>query len=270
MKRLALVLILGILLWNCGGGGGGGTTGTGTSSLLLSDEFDGSVVNGNNWHIPTWTSPTDGTFVGQTQFRCTQNATLPAEINGNAVIALQTYNPTGLSFYGTDLISNQSFAVGQGITLTVRAKMDAPIPAGVIGGIFLYSPPVNSSNTLHDEIDFELFSSDPNHVWTNIYGHEPLGTGHPVSYPFPSGSATDYHIYQIRWLPDRVSWYIDNVLLRTVTNDSPIPAGPMYVHLNMWVPGSDVVAAYNPNLLWTTLPGNNQTFSMRVDSVTVQ
>lgn len=245
-------------------------TGAGANpSILLSDDFAGTIVDASNWHIPTWVSPIDGTFVGQTQFRCTQNAPLPVASNGNAIIALDTYNPTGSSFYGTDLISNQLFTLGQGLIFTVRAKMDAPIPAGIVGGIFLYAPPASTGNTLHDEIDFELLSNDPNNVWTNIYGNEPLGVGHPASYPYPSGSATDYHTYQIQWLPSQVSWYIDGTLVRTVATQSPIPAGPMYGHLNIWVPGSDFAAAYNPSLSWTSSPSSDQTFPMSVDSVTV-
>ncbi|RPH49104.1 MAG: glycosyl hydrolase family protein [Desulfobacteraceae bacterium] len=247
-----------------------GLPGLAGTITLLHDDFNGSTVTASNWHIPTWVSPTDGTFVGQTQFRCSQNAALPAVSTGNAIIALDTNNPTGSSFYGTDLISNQSFALGRGITVTVRAKMDAPIPVGIVGGIFLYAPPAGTSNTLHDEIDFELLSNDPNHVLTNIYGNEPLGAGHPASYAFASGSATDYHIYQIQWLPGQVSWYVDGNLVRTVTTQSPIPAGPMYLHFNVWVPGSDFAAAYDQNLHWTTSPSANQTFSMSVDWVTVQ
>ena len=241
----------------------------GVPSLPLYDDFSGSTVNAGNWHIPTWLSPTDGTFVGQTQFRCIQNAPLPVVSNSNAIIALDTYNPTGSGFYGTDLIGNQLFTLGRGITVTVRAKMNAPIPAGVVGGIFLYAPPAGTNNAPHDEIDFELLGNDPNHVWTNIYGNEPLGAGHPATHSYASGSATDYHTYQIRWLPNQVSWYLDDALIRTVTNQSPVPAGPMYVHLNMWVPGSDFTAAYNPSLHWTNAQSFGQTFSMSVDWVSV-
>ena len=237
--------------------------------LLLSDDFTGTVVDGSKWHIPTWVSASDGTFVGQTQFRCSQNSQLPAASNGNGLIALNTYNPTGSSFYGTDLISNQSFALGQGVAVTVRAKIASSVPPGIVGGIFLYAPPTTSNNTLHDEIDFEILSNDLTNIHTNIYGNEPLGVGHPASHAYPSGSATDYHNYQIQWLPDRVSWYIDDTLIRTVTTTSPIPSGPMYVHLNMWVPGSDFTSAYDPSLHWTTYSSSNQTFLMYVDSVTV-
>jgi hypothetical protein len=238
-------------------------------SIILFDDFLGTIVNASNWHIPTWVSPTDGTYVGQTQFRCSQNASLPATSNSNAIIALDTYNPTGASFYGTDLISNQLFTLAQGLTITVRAKMDASIPAGIVGGIFLYAPPASASDTLHDEIDFELLSSDPYNVHINIYGNEPLGAGHPAIYAYATGSITDYHTYKIEWLPDQVSWYIDDNLIRTVTTQSPIPAGPMYVHLNIWVPGSDFADAYNSSLHYTSSNSANQTFSMSVDSVTI-
>ena len=237
--------------------------------ILLQDDFNGSIVSSGNWHIPTWVSSTDGTYVGRTQFRCTQNASLPVAYNGNAMIDLDTYNPTGASFYGTDLISNQLFTFGQGIIVTVRAKMDTPIPGGIVCGIFLYDAPASSSNTLHDEIDFELLSNDPTRVWTNIYGNEPLGPGHSINYAYASGSATDYHTYQIQWLPGQVSWYIDGNLVRTVTNQSPIPVGSMYFHLNAWVPDIDFAAAYNSGLQYTTSSSANQTFSMSVDSVTI-
>jgi len=204
-------------------------------------------------------------IVGRTQFRCTQNAPLPKVTSGNAIIALNTYNPTGSSFYGTDLISNQTFEPGNGFTLTVRAKLDAPIPGGIVGGIFLYAPPSGGNGSRHDEIDFELLSNDPNHLWTNIYGNEPLGVGNPATYSCPNGSTTDYHIYQIRWLSNQVTWYVDGLLLRTVTTQSPIPAGPMYVHFNMWAPAAEFSSAYNSNLNWTDSPERDQTYSMSVD-----
>jgi hypothetical protein len=35
-------------------------------STLLYDNFTGNIVSSTKWHIPTWVSPTDGTFVGRT------------------------------------------------------------------------------------------------------------------------------------------------------------------------------------------------------------
>jgi hypothetical protein len=236
---------------------------------LLTDAFSGSSANSSLWRIPTWISPTDGTFVGRTQFRCTQNASLPSVTNGRVVIALNTFNPLGSSFYGTDLISIASFDRSAGLSVTVRAKLDAPIPGGLVGGIFLYAPPSTPGDTRHDEIDFELLSNDPTRLLTNIYGDETLGAGHPAAFVCPNGPTTDYHTYQILWLPGRVSWYVDGVLLRSVTTESPLPTGPLYLHLNLWAPGAEFTSAYNAALNWTTNSSADQMHSMSIDWVIV-
>jgi hypothetical protein len=236
------------------------------AATLLYDDFSGNIVSYSKWHIPTWVSPTDGTVVGHTQFRFTQNSSLPAADNGNAIIAVESYNPTAFSFYGTDLRSNQSFALGEGIHITVRAKMNTATP-GIVGGFFLYALKPGST-TYHDEIDFELLTNLPNGAQTNIYSNEKLGTGHVQFVPYTSGSITDYHTYEIKWQQNQVSWFIDGNLVRTDT--SHVPTGPMNFHLNIWVPDPGWPEAYDPNLKPTTSASSNQIFSMSVDSVTIQ
>lgn len=236
------------------------------AETLLHDDFDGDIVSSSRWHIPTWVSPTDGTVVGLTQFRFAQKAALPTVNNGNAIIAVESYNPTAVSFYGTDLRSNQSFALGTGIHVTVRAKMDTTTP-GIVGGIFLYALKPGST-TDHDEIDFELLTNLPHAAQTNIYSDEKLGTGNVQFVPYPSGSITDYHTYEIKWQPHQVSWLIDGHLVRTET--ARVPTGPMKFHLNVWVPDPGWPAAHDPNLKPATSAGSNQIFSMSVDSVHIR
>jgi beta-glucanase (GH16 family) len=211
-------------------------------------------------------SPTDGTVVGHTQFRFTQKSSLPAADNGNAILAVESYNPTAFSFYGTDLRSNQSFDLGEGIHITVRAKMNTTTP-GIVGGFFLYALKPGST-TYHDEIDFELLTNRPNEAQTNIYSNEKLGIGHVQFVPYASGSITDYHTYEIKWQPNQVSWFIDGHLVRTDTRH--VPTGPMTFHLNIWVPDPGWPEAYDPNLKPTTSASSNQIFSMSVDSVNIQ
>jgi beta-glucanase (GH16 family) len=156
--------------------------------------------------------------------------------------------------------------LGTGIHLTVRAKMNTITP-GIVGGIFLYALKPGST-TYHDEIDFELLTNLPNGVQTNIYSNEKLGTGNVQFVPYPSGSITDYHTYEIKWQPNHVSWFIDGNLVRTDTRY--VPTGPMTFHLNIWVPDPGWPAAYDPNLKPATSASSNQIFSMSVDSVTIQ
>jgi hypothetical protein len=229
------------------------------------------IIKKHPGHIPTWVGPNDGTYVGRTQFRTSQNSPLPLLKNGYARIELATYNPTGFSLYGTDLISNQSFSTTpKGITVTFVVRMQNPFPKGSVGGLFLYSLK-EGSNTIHDEIDFELLGNDPGKVHTNIYGNEPLGVGHPASYLFKSGSATTFHTYKIFWSNDLVVWYVDGVAVRTVTSaETPIPAGPMFIHVNFWAPDIDWVEAYNPALLPTTWVQEGGKYFLLLDSIKVQ
>jgi beta-glucanase (GH16 family) len=95
-----------------------------------------------------------------------------------------------------------------------------------------------------------------------------LGTGNVQFVPYASGSITDYHTYEIKWLPNQVSWWIDGHLVRTETRH--VPAGPMKFHLNIWVPDPGWPAAYDPALKPATSASSNQVFSMSVDSVHIQ
>lgn len=236
---------------------------------VFSDDFAGAAANTNYWHIPTWLSDGDGTFLGQTQLRCVP-AALPAVGNSNMSITAQSHNPTGNSIYGTDLISNAPFHVGGGLTITVKLKVDA-VKKGTVFAFFLYAPPANAASTAHDEIDFEFVGNQPNHFNTNLYGNEPLGVGNPQFIPYNAGSSiTDYHTYEIRWLPNQVSWSVDGIPVRTVTNESPIPQGPMYIHFNAWVPDATWPDAYSPDISSVESQAENQIWSMSVGSVSVQ
>lgn len=237
-----------------------------TPVTVFSDHFDGTTADSSLWHIPTWVSSTDGTYIGRTQFRVTQNSPLPSVANSNVNINVESYNPTGFSFYGTDLISNRTFLPENGLNLKVRAKMDSPASPGVVGGIFLYALKPGST-TLHDEIDFELLGNKPNQVQTNVYANEPLGAGHPQFVNYTSGTIADYHTYEINWLGNEVKWLIDGNLVRTETNY--VPSGPMYLHLNMWVPDSGWAEAYSNSIQPTSSPSSNQIFNMSVDSVNI-
>lgn len=239
-------------------------------NTIFSDDFTGTEINTNLWHIPTWKNSSDGTYLGRTQLRCVP-AALPAVGNGGMSITAQSYNSTGYSIYGTDLISNAPFYVGSGLTITARLKVDA-VKKGTVFAFFLYGAPLTSANTKHDEIDFEFVGNYPGYANTNIYGNEPLGVGNSKFVSYVSGSSiTEYHTYQIEWLPNRVSWFVDGVLIRTVTSEeSPIPQGPMYLHFNAWVPDASWPDAYSSQLSYVTSQDENQTWSMTVDSVSVQ
>jgi len=237
---------------------------------VLDDQFSGSKLNAKNWHIPTWTGPTDGTYLGRTQLACSQNYPGPKVSGGSVHMTLDTYNPTGWSFYGTEIISNIAFNPGdQELNIKFVAKLVSPIVGGGVGGLFLYS--VNPDGVTHNEIDFELLSKwsadGSNRVLTNVYANETLGVGNPVAYVLPnSGKLTDFHTYEIKWSAGSVSWLVDGVLLRTDTSN--VPTGQMNVYVNFWAPDQTWPDAYNGGIQPSNKE-NNIRLNMDVSSVRV-
>lgn len=240
-----------------------------SGSILLKDNFSGPSVDARLWHIPTWESPSDGTFIGRTQLAVTQNSALPAIVAGNVLIPIQTHNPRGESaFYGTELISNRNFPLGQGLDIKVRAKISTTNHPGLVAGIFLYTLKPGS-NTLHDEIDFEFLTNRPDQVQTNIYGNEPLGLGHAEFRPFATGLMSDYHTYEIIWTAAKVSWLIDGKVVRSTTEN--IPTGAMQFYLNNWAPDHYWPQAYNPEIQPAKEAAANVVLdALTVDSVTIR
>ncbi len=114
---------------------------------------------------------------------------------------------------------------------------------------------------------FEFVTSEPDGIMTNSYSNEPLGAGHPQFTLYESGTITDYHLYEIKWEADKVSWLVDGTLVRVETDH--VPAIPMVIHLNAWVTSSEWRQAYNPELQPTAVPDANQVFGMSIDSIEV-
>ena len=180
---------------------------------------------------------------------------------GTEAITKEAWNPTtgGLAFEGKfkfsgDGTGNQA-ALNQG---------------GMILGFFSYeknAPP----NDFHTEIDFEVFTSNLknpalNQISTNVFNgshtltiHDPVHNRDvkiaydPLSFPNTPLPNTEYHTYRFEWFPNWINFYIDGVLLRTVTNpDSlPDPSKDQRLHLNLWGQTTSIGYAYGD---WTGNP----------------
>ena len=216
------------------------------------DDFSGDSLDDSVWAFPTG----DASYYGFTQI----SPSYPLVSNGLLHLQLDTYNPTGYSFYGSEIYTRTTATHGSGLIAEVRARMVDPAE-GLVGGLFLYDF-LSSSN--HSEIDFELLSNKLTQPQTNIYANEPLGVGHP-EFTSPDFDITQFNNYRIEWWPDRVRWFVNNQLVRENTAD--VPHDSMALHLNFYAPSCDWVVACDPNLLPTTDPANNKTYVMDVDWV---
>jgi len=234
-----------------------------SASTLLYEDFSGDSFDSSKWHFAYW----GGQVLGRTLFR---SSSFPEIRNGNAIISVDSYNyedSSHSSFYGNDVMSNKLIPLtGKAVHVKFRAKMNTSTP-GIVGGMFLFAFRPGDSG-LHDEIDFEFVTSMPNAIMTNSYSNEPLDAGHPEFAYYESGTITDYHIYEIKWETDKVSWFVDGALVRVETEH--VPVVPMEIHLNAWVADAEWQQAYNAELQPAASESSNQSFEMSVDSVEVR
>ncbi len=229
---------------------------TGETQILLYDSYavtlDPAIWNFNEFLL-------GGSFYGRTQMR----QTLPAVSDGLLRLRLDSFNPTGFSFFGSEVISRQSFSTSLGgVAFEARVRLASPVP-GVVGGFFAYH--FNTITRLHDEIDYELLGNDAaaaaNRVQTNAYRNEPLGVGHPQFVPLTG--LTGFHTYRMEWFTDRVRWLIDGQLAREDTVN--VPQGAMELHLNIWAPAADWAEAYSAAIQPTASPAANTAYFVDVD-----
>jgi hypothetical protein len=212
-------------------------------AALFRDDFNGSALNANDWFLPAGA----GTFLGRTQLRPPSESLEVA--NGVVRLRLDTYNPTALvpgdSFWGSEIASHAIFGRSAGLTFSARARLAGPVPGGLVASVFSYM----TQSGVRDEIDVELLSNDlaAPRLLTNVFDDNDFShPGHPVFATIPGFLLTDFNLYQVDWLPDRVRWRVNGVVVREDLVN--VPDDPMSIRLNLWAPASTFAAAYNASL----------------------
>jgi hypothetical protein len=237
--------------------------------LLLRDDFDGAALDTAKWLVPTG----EGTFFGRTQIR---PPTMPLEVSGGVIrLQLDTWNPSGQvpgdSFLGSEIDSVETWPVASGLSFQARTRLVPGVPGGVVGSVFSYVflPAIPG----HDEIDFELLGNDVvasrERVLTNVFDDADFSQpGDPLFVGRPGLDPSAFHLYEVRWLPGRVEWWVDGERVRVETET--VPDAPQNVRLNFWAPDAFFADAYDAALQPATSPGENQTWYYEVDFVEVR
>lgn len=121
-------------------------------------------------------------------------------------------------------------------------EMMAARGGGLVTGFFLHrSEP-------RQEIDVEITGNEPCRMLLNVYFNPGCeGTdldygyrGSPCSIDLGFDASADFHRYAIEWLPDRIRWFVDDILVheRGSWDPTPVPHLPMTLHANLWSPRS--------------------------------
>ena len=219
------------------------------SAILFQDDFSGTQVSASNWDINQWIpGPNNPSYIGQTQFR----QVLPAAENGMARIRLDTFNPPPGgpdSYFGSEAITKQAWDVSAGgLAFEGKFRFDGN-QGGMIAGFFTYEQfPPGAEREPHDEIDFEIITTQMQKISTNVFAHQRDGTPH--SYAVDGGLGVD-HVYRFEWLPSVVRWFVDGTLIREEVKH--VPTRPQQLHLNLW--GAPQDAAHNGGP-WGPNPGD--------------
>ena len=180
--------------------------------LVWSDEFNGTSVDPSKWNKVGWGFPVGSHWANFSYL--TSNVSVA---NGLAMI---TVHKSGSNRNGGILSTDTTKRFQYGF-VEVRAKLPPKGP-GFWPGIWLHG------GTSSDELDMmEWLGRDVTTVYQTY--HYGSGQQQGVS-PKSSDWTTDYHLFQMKWEPSRITYYIDNV--QTASWTQGVPARQMYLMFN--------------------------------------
>ena len=244
------------------------------TNTLFKETFS---VAASRLDLASWTTETGAaSFLGRTQLadwmRSAGGGTFVVGAAG-AELALNTFNPTGNSLFGTHGKTLQLFQPTATTVIVFTARVQvASVQPGLVYGVYLFGCPGNCA-TQHDEIDIELVTNrlQPGSlpmVQLNWYSNEPLGAGHGGLFPLPTGfDPMAVHDWTIRWSPARIDFSVDGSLLSSAF--TAVPQGPMAANIIAWAPNTDWPEAYNSTLRPAGSAQQNSRFVAYVKSITV-
>lgn len=117
----------------------------------------------------------------------------------------------------------------------LEVHMKAATGRGIVSSVVI------QSETL-DEIDWEWVGSDQKRVQSNYYGKGNDTTYDRVDYHDVDEPMNRFHNYTIHWTKERLEWWIDEELVRTLLYEDALdgrnyPQTPSTVRLGIWPAG---------------------------------
>lgn len=128
------------------------------------------------------------------------------------------------------LISNFYFFWGR-----TEVVMKAAPGQGIVSSIVWMSD-------LLDEVDWEFLGGMPENATTNYFGKGQPDFKNGGYHPLEGGVQEDYHNYTCVWTKEKLDWYIDDELIRTLLYEEAnegknYPQTPMKLSLGIWAGG---------------------------------
>ena len=215
-----------------------------TWEKIFEDEFNGSSLNSSVWTHETGTGSQYGLWGwgnGESQYYQSQNTTVS---NGTAKIVAKRQNVGGMNYTSSRIKTDGKFTFKYG---KVQARMKTVEGEGFWPAFWLL--PSGGGWPCDGEIDImEQWAHDGDINVTTGAAH--VGTcGEGSTYrsfhhSMAGSYADDFHIYEVRWYPDYIAWYVDDQKVFQITPaDYPNDRWPFndknwYIILNLAITGS--------------------------------
>ena len=135
------------------------------------------------------------------------------------------------NYKAAEIYSNQSYLYGR-FEMSIKAAQGS----GQLSTFFLYRNNSEQSSTLWQEIDIEIFGKNTNTFQSNVIVERTEGARlqTPIVHTLPTSLSDDFHKYVLEWTPDSISWYVDDILLRTEKVYALDCNAAMSIRLNHW------------------------------------
>lgn len=205
--------------------------------LKFEDNFNGSALNTDEWNYRTGSR-----FFGNNK---PENVTITTDPQDSAkkVLKLQFKKETnveangGVPFSNAGIISKRLLGFGY---YEISAKIYAH--SGLHTSFWNMGLSDLGFNNQINEIDmFEIDGHSPTILGSNLHNYVP---SHFLPYPNATvhtiaDSSQAYHVYGFEWLPDKVRWYVDGLMIRESNY-----AGPHGLQ-NLWLTAQQLT--YDPS-----------------------
>jgi endo-1,3-1,4-beta-glycanase ExoK len=192
----------------------------------FSDTFNTGVLDPSKWVASNGFAPGSISGVNYGSF-------VPSNVDmskGMLCLKLQqTQGGSGVLSVGGEIQSLTTFGYGT-YEWVMRSSSTSSTPTGtgkvVSGQISAGFSFVNNSKT---EIDVEIEGQNPNTVWMTNWIST---TQKQYSSMLLASPDANFHHYKFVWVPGKIDYYIDGVLVSTHTSN--VPSTPAYIMINHW------------------------------------
>ena len=187
--------------------------------LVWADEFDGTGLDPQRWHIQTGTGTAYGlTAWGNNELQTYTAAPENLSVNGGLLRITALDIPSGNSAYTSARIRTAGLAAFAGGRIEARVRV--PAGQGLWPAFWMLPEEARYGGwAVSGELDImEVLGHDPSRLHCTVHygGSYPCNSNTGSSVVGPDLSA-DFHTYGVEWSDDEITWLLDGAAVHTLT-----------------------------------------------------